>query len=267
MFSFCVSLKIINQRLKFSASVIRYNIAMKRLLRYLIVLTAAVILLAGSVLAFSGYRCYRAAVAERSIPEAVEAYADLPGSVTYDEIDTDFVHAVVAVEDKRYFTREGIDWIAMCRAIINNLLAGRPVEGGSTIPQQIAKNLYFIGQGKTRGLPEKTAEIYIMHDLEDLYSKEELLALYASMNYYGDGYWGLAEASMGYYGVPANDLTIAQAAMLAGITNAPSAYQLSTGYELAESRWRRVLRDMLENHYISQKEYDLAHLEDMHPVH
>ena len=68
---------------------IRYNRAMKRLLRNLIVLAAAVIILAGSALAFSGYRCYRTAVAERSIPEAVEAYADLPGSVTYDEIDTD----------------------------------------------------------------------------------------------------------------------------------------------------------------------------------
>ena len=239
----------------------------RRLIRNLVILLLAVIIIAGSALAYTGYRCYRNAVTAVSIPEAVAAYADLPGTVTYEQMDEDFVNAVVAVEDKRYFTREGIDWIAMCRAVLNNLLAGRPVEGGSTIPQQIAKNLYFIGVGKTRGLPEKTAEIYIMHDLEDLYSKEELLALYASMNYYGDGYWGLAEASMGYYGVPSDDLTIAQAAMLAGIPNAPSAYQLSTGYDLAESRWKRVLRDMLENHYITQKEYELARQEDMHPVH
>ena len=106
----------------------------------------------------------------------------------------------------------------------------------------------------------------IMYDLEEKYSKEELFALYANMNYYGDGYWGLKNAARGYYKAQANDLSLAKAAILAGIPNAPSAYQLSTGYELAKNRQEKVLTTMVNNNIISEEEKAEALLEDVTPV-
>ena len=106
----------------------------------------------------------------------------------------------------------------------HNLKAGELIEGGSTICEQIAKNLYL--GGYVDGLEEKTAEIFLMKDLEKAFSKEELFALYANMNYYGDGYWGIRAACAGYYDLGPGELSVAKAAMLAGIPNAPSLYQL-----------------------------------------
>ena len=105
-----------------------------------------------------------------------------------------------------------------------------------------------------------------MHDLEEKYTDEELFALYANMNYYGDGYYGLKNAAEGYYGLSASDLSLAKAAMLAGLPNAPSAYQLSTGYEYAKKRQKKVLQCMLKNEYISEQEYNEALNEDVRPI-
>ena len=183
--------------------------------------------------------------------------------VPYEQIDQDYVNAVVAVEDQRYFTRRGFDVPALVRSILSNFRQRKAVEGGSTIPQQTAKNLYFIGEGKVRDTDEKVAEIFLMYDMEEQYTKEEILALYAALNYYGDGYWGLENASQGYYGLSCSDLTVAKAAMLAGIPNAPSVYQLSSGYNLARSRQKRVLSDMQRDGYLSEAEVQEALLEDV----
>ncbi len=230
--------------------------------------TAAVLLLlvlaASGVLLYKGYSLYRETVSKVPIEEAAEVYLEMDGYLSYEEIDEDFVNAVIAVEDKRFFERHGYDWIALIRAVINNFRYKSAVEGGSTISQQIAKNLYY--QRRARGIDEKCAEIFIMHDLEDIYTKKELFALYANMNYYGDGYWGLKQAAEGYYGLSANDLSVAKAAMLAGIPNAPGAYQLSTGYDLACSRQKKVLSRMLATGYITTEEYNTALAEDVSPI-
>lgn len=223
----------------------------------LVILTASVT----GYFVYRGYRRYRSAVDETPTDSAAEVYENCSYCLAYEEIDPDFVHAVVAVEDRRFFYREGFDWVALIRAVVNNLRAGRAVEGGSTIPQQIAKNLYF--QGVPRGIDEKIAEVFIMSDLEEQYSHEYLFAVYANMNYYGDGYWGLANAAEGYYGTSASDLSIAQAAMLAGIPNAPGIYQLSTGHDLALNRQRKVLNDMKKNKFISEEEFELALAENV----
>ena len=106
----------------------------------------------------------------------------------------------------------------------------------------------------------------MMKALEQKYSKEELFALYANMNYYGDGYWGIGEAAGGYYESNAKDLTLGQATILAGIPNAPAIYQLSDGYELAKERQEWVLQTMVNNHYISDEEMKEALAEDVHPI-
>ena len=211
-----------------------------------------------------GYVRYQREVRALPLEEAVRAYTGDPDHVPYEQIDEDFVHAVISVEDKRFFERKGYDFIALCRALYHNFLAGGMVEGGSTITEQIAKNLYM--NGYVSGLEEKVAEIFILFALEKNFSKEELFALYANMNYYGDGYWGIKEAAEGYFGCETDDLDLAKAAILAGIPNAPAIYQLSTGYEEAKKRQEWVLQTMVNNSYITEEEMTEALMEDVHLI-
>lgn len=232
----------------------------KKILNILLLLLGVLILITGCYFG----DCYNDAknlMTNEPISEKVESYTNKAEYIVYDDINTYFVNAVVATEDKRFFSRKGFDWIALSRAIIVNVVSGELREGGSTISQQIAKNLYF--QGTRRGIKEKIEEVFIMLELERDYSKEDLFALYASMNYYGDGYYGLSEASLGYYEIDQKELTLAEAAMLAGIPNAPSLYQLSKGYDLAKERQEKVLYRMLEEKYITQDEYLSAKAEDV----
>ncbi|MBQ1325603.1 MAG: transglycosylase domain-containing protein [Solobacterium sp.] len=234
---------------------------MKKLIGFLLKVILCLALLAGFTIVLPGYIHYRNTVDEVPLEKAAQVYFDMEDYVQYAVLDEDLVDAVVAVEDQRFFTRRGMDVRALIRAILHNLQAGESIEGGSTISQQIAKNLYYQTIHRTTAV--KAAEIFIMIELEEKYSKEDLLALYMNMNYYGDGFWGISQASKGYFGAVPSDLTVAQSAMLAGIPNAPSAYQLSTGSELAVSRQRKVLSRMYEEEYITQEEYENALAEDV----
>ena len=236
---------------------------MKRLLKTICLLLIMLLIVLSSYTYVRARHLYNTKISELSIEDAVKQYT-YNKYLTFDEIDEDFVNAVVSVEDKRFFDRKGYDYIALIRAIYNNIIFREFVEGGSTITEQIAKNLYL--ERTARSLEEKICEIMIMYDLEEKYSKEELFALYANMNYYGDGYWGLKNAARGYYKAQANDLSLAKAAILAGIPNAPSAYQLSTGYELAKNRQEKVLTTMVNNNIISEQEKAEALLEDVTPI-
>ncbi len=238
-----------------------YNEDMKKLIGFLLKVVLCLVLMFGLIIVLPGYLIYRNTVEETPIAEAVAVYTDNAGYAVYDVLDTDLIDAVVAVEDQRFFTRKGVDVRALIRAVRNNLRAGENIEGGSTISQQIAKNLYY--QTTKRTTAVKVSEIMIMIELEEMYSKEDLLALYVNMNYYGDGFWGIVQAAKGYFGADVSDLTIAQSAMLAGIPNAPSAYQLSTGWELAVSRQGKVLSRMREEGYITEDEYRDALAEDV----
>ena len=229
---------------------------MKKLLKFIFrVLLCAVLLFAGYAV-LGGYRKMRAVMSNRPLETAVAEYTSSENYLTYDRIPSDFVDATVSVEDKRFFRRSGYDFIALGRAILSNIRHGEIVDGGSTIPQQIAKNLYF--HFADTSVTTKTAQVFILYQLESHYSKEELFALYANMNYYGDGYYGLYNASKGYFKKDPMDLTLAEAALLAGIVNAPSAYQLSTGYDLAILRQHKVLETMLDNEKITEEQYSDA---------
>ncbi len=226
----------------------------RKLLGILLVIFLALLGIAG-VFVYRGHLYYRELLNERPVAEAVGEYTSNESYVPFEAIDEDFVHAVTAVEDRRFFERQGTDYIAFLRAVFNNLRSGRLLEGGSTIEAQIAKNLY-LGSYVT-SLNDKIAEIFLARDLENSFTKKELFALYANMNYYGDSYWGIRKASEGYYRKDPGDLSLAQASVLAGIPNAPARYQLSTGYGLAKQRQVWVLKKMLQNGYISTLElYD-----------
>ena len=237
---------------------------MKKIIKFLVLILLLVFGYVGFTVVYKGYNTHKSAISTKSIQTAVNEYTQSDKYIEYKDISTHFIDAVLVAEDKRFFTRTGFDYISLIRAIINNINAGRAIEGGSTISQQIAKNLYFMETN--RGLDEKIAEVFIMNDLEEMYSKEELFALYVSINYYGDGYWGLKQACEGYYKTTANNLTVAQSAMLAGLPNAPSLLQLSTGFDLARDRQQRILDSMLEFEYITEQEYQEAIKKDVHPL-
>jgi penicillin-binding protein 1A len=129
-----------------------------------------------------------------------------------------FAQALVATEDHRFYTDPGVDPLALARVVVSRV-TGRTDQGGSTIDQQLAKNLYTSGHS---GFTQDLEQVALAVKLNVTYSKAEILRLYAEVAYYGHGYYGLSAASCGYFGRPAADLTLVQAAMLAGVVNAPT---------------------------------------------
>ena len=173
----------------------------------------------------------------------------------FDDIDEDLRDAFVAVEDRRFYEREGIDFIALFRAIFTNIVSGSMQEGGSTITQQLVKNVYF---GYDRGFFAKLSEYFFIYDFEDVYTKDEILEMYINDINYGDGYFNVYDASMGYFEKTPDDLTVYEASLLAGIPNSPANYQLSNENPNTYKRQRHVLECMLLEGYISETEYQEA---------
>jgi monofunctional glycosyltransferase len=131
--------------------------------------------------------------------------------VVLDEIDPFFLQAVVAVEDRRFYQRQGLDFRSLGRAMWTNLKNFDLLEGGSTIGQQVGKNLYFDFRFNVL---RKIAEVFLLYDIEKTITKDETLELYVNMNYYGDGYIGIKRASMGYFDRLPSELTLGQASFI-----------------------------------------------------
>ena len=162
-----------------------------------------------------------------------------------------YINAVISVEDRRFFSHPGIDIIAIGRAVINDIKAMSFVEGGSTITQQLAKNIYFTQEKK---ITRKIAEVFMAFEIEKNYDKDEILELYLNTSYFGDGYYTVKEASRGYFGKEPEDMTDYECIMLAGIPNAPSVYAPTKNPDLAKQRQRQVAEKMIENGYLTEEE-------------
>ena len=171
-----------------------------------------------------------------------------------EEMPETYVQAVVSVEDHRFYDHFGLDLIAIGRAVVNDIKAGRYVEGGSTITQQLAKNLYF-SQEKT--MSRKAAEVFLALEIEQKYTKDEILELYVNSIYFGDGYYSVGEASEGYFGKPASEMNDYECTLLAGVPNAPSKYAPSKNLALAEKRQQKVISRMEACGYITEEETTL----------
>jgi len=163
--------------------------------------------------------------------------------------------AVVATEDRRFFDHYGIDPVGTLRAMFANLRAGRFAQGGSTLTQQLAKNL-FLTQERT--LTRKIAELGLALWLEVRLSKEEILELYLNQCYFGSGAYGVAAASQRYFGKPARNLNLAEAAVIAGLLKAPSKYSPATNPDGARDRGRVVLSSMVDAGFISEEQEKTA---------
>lgn len=188
-----------------------------------------------------GYDLYQTAVEMQSLDDKICEVQSQEGYTMIDALPETYLDAVVSVEDHRFYKHIGLDFIAIGRAVIHDLKAGRFVEGGSTITQQLAKNLYFSQEKK---MERKIAEVFVAFDLEEQYSKDEILELYVNSIYFGDGYDNVGQASEGYFGKEPAEMTIYESTLLAGIPNAPSKYAPTKNLQLAEKRQKQVIRRM-----------------------
>lgn len=212
------------------------------------------ILLVAFFFGSSGYNMYNSAVNEISLSEKVSQVRSDENFVKISDLSADLINATIAVEDHRFREHGAIDIISIGRAIFSNIKAGEPVEGGSTITQQVAKNLYFMTEKDN--VSRKIAELILSYHLEKNYSKDEIFELYVNTIYYGNGYYGIKEASNGYLDKDPKDLSLDEATMLAGIPNAPSVYAPTVNMDLCKSRQAKVIRSMVKYGYITQEQAD-----------
>ena len=224
---------------------------MKKIFKKFLILALILILIIASFLFLIGFSYYSKALKEKPLISRVDSITQKENYMTFEKLPSNYLNAVIAVEDHRYYEHGPIDFIAIARAFYTNVRDNEFDEGGSTITQQVAKNVVF---NQDKNIVRKMGEIFAAFDLEKNYSKNEILALYVNTAYFGDGYYGIYDASMGYYKKDPKDLTLAEASMLAGVPNAPSAYAPTFNIELAKKRQKHVLNKMVEYGYISEDE-------------
>lgn len=175
--------------------------------------------------------------------------------IAYADIPKHMVDAVVAVEDKRYFEHDGMDMRAIARAFFTNFSAGGTVQGGSTITQQLAKNVFLSHE---RTWSRKWNEVLLAKKIEENYNKQEIMEMYLNQIYYGDGAWGIKRAAYTYFGKQVNQLTVAESALLAGLIKAPSALTPYKHMEKAKERRNVVLQLMKDQSLITETEYNVS---------
>ena len=180
--------------------------------------------------------------------------------VSIKQVPLNMQHAVVAIEDRRFYEHHGIDFIGITRALLRNLKAGGTVEGGSTITQQLAKNV-FLNPKKT--YKRKLDEIFIARKIEKKYTKPEIMQMYLNQIYFGDGAWGIKKAAQKYFGKDVKDLSLSESALLAGLIKAPSALNPYNHMEKAKERRDVVLAAMKEQGFISDKQLKKARTEQI----
>ena len=179
-----------------------------------------------------------------------------------DQIPKDLQNAVVAIEDKRFYTHKGVDWHGTARAIFSTIFGGS-VQGGSTITQQLVKNVTGDNQNTVK---RKVMEIYRAQEMEKRYEKDEILEAYLNEVYFGYSCYGVVTASLKYFNKDVSELSLAECASLVAITNNPSLYDpLQTDWGLENNRTRQllVLGAMLEQGKIDQAAYDAAKEENV----
>lgn len=200
-----------------------------------------------------GYKMYKNALDDKPLEEMVQEIRSQKSYTKISNIPDIYKDAVIAVEDHRYYDHKGIDIIAIGRALLNDIRARELIEGGSTLTQQLAKNMYFT-QDKT--LTRKIAEVFMAKKIENNYNKEEILELYVNYIYYGSGYYDIKSASLGYFDKEPQDLTEGESIMLAGIPNAPSVYNPKVSPRLARERQKQVIDKMIKYGKLSEGKAD-----------
>lgn len=210
-----------------------------RIIRRVLVIALVAVIAMCALTVWRGYGMYREALADRPISQTVEELRATDTYTELDELPQMYLNAVVAVEDHRFYEHGGVDPIAICRAAFNDLRTLSLREGGSTITQQVAKNLFFT---QDKHFERKVAEAFMAFDLEARYSKREILELYVNSSYFGSGYTGIGRAAPGYLGCDPSDMSDYECALMAGFPNAPELFAADP--QAADSRARVVVQQM-----------------------
>jgi membrane carboxypeptidase/penicillin-binding protein len=171
------------------------------------------------------------------------------------DVSKHVINAVLSAEDHRFYDHEGVDFVRVAGAIFRNLRAGRKAEGGSTVTQQLARTS-FLSSDKT--YRRKLKEIVLAAQIENTYTKDEILALYLNKVYFGDGLYGIEAAARGYFAKPARDLSIAESALLIGLIKSPSSWAPTINMDRAVARRNIVLETMRDAERITPQEFDRA---------
>lgn len=224
-----------------------------KLIATVIVIAVIGVLLGGGYLGIVGYKEYKRAIEECPIEVKINELTSMENYVEIDEIPEIYKEAVIAVEDHNFYDHGAVSIVSTVRAIFINLKNREYTEGGSTITQQVAKNLYFTQEKK---LKRKAAEMFMAIELEKRYSKDEIFEFYINNIYYGSGYYNIYDASMGYYGVTPDKLSDYQATQLAGVPNAPSVYSPDNNTPLTAQRQQKVLDSMVKYGYLDKDTAD-----------
>lgn len=222
-----------------------------KFVKKLFTLLLIAVVIAGSLLTYKGYEMYKEATSKVDLQTKVETIRNDKDFVKFDELPSDYVTAVIDVEDHRFYDHNGIDIISIFRALINDIKAREIVEGGSTITQQLSKNMYF---SQKQELVRKIAELFVTFDLEKNYSKKDIFELYVNTSYFGDGYYGIGQAAKGYLNKKPKDMTLFESTLLAGIPNAPSVYAPTKNPDLAVQRQKQVIRKMVKRGDLTESE-------------
>jgi penicillin-binding protein 1A len=189
------------------------------------------------------------------------SYGDLYGRrLDIKELPSHLVQAVVAIEDRRFFKHKGFDGRGLLRAMTVNLRKGRFVQGGSTLTQQLAKNLFLTPE---RTIDRKIKELILAFWLEHKFTKEDLLSIYLNRVYLGSGTYGVEAASQRYFGISARDLGVYQSAILAGLLRAPSRLNPAYNLEASLGRANIVLSKMVEQGFLSYSVIDKLNIKNL----
>ena len=222
-----------------------------KIIKRLLWLFLIIVVIVAGVQVKGGYDKYQQALADRPLNEVLEELQNKDNYTQYEDVPEIYYKALVAVEDRRFYKHNGFDIIGTTRAIYNDIKANELLEGGSTISQQLAKNLYF---PKDNTLQRKIAEIFMAMKIEREYKKEDVLEFYVNGIYYGSGYYSIYDASIGYFDKEPKDMTDYECTLLVGIPNAPSVYSLNNRPDLARQRQKKVIDCMVEVEYITEDE-------------
>ena len=173
------------------------------------------------------------------------------------EISDDLVNATLSIEDARFYDHSGVDYLGIMRALVRNLTGGN-LEGGSTITQQLVRNTILSGEREDISVKRKVREAYIALQVEKMYSKDEILLMYLNTVNYGAGAYGVEAAAQRYFSKSADELTLAEAALIAGIPQSPTYNDPTQFPEQALYRRSLVLKRMFDEHFITSEEYNEA---------
>lgn len=186
----------------------------------------------------------------------VQTFGSVYSEVVHiDELPPYVAQAIISTEDRRFYSHFGFDIVAFSRAMLTNLVHRSYVQGGSTLTQQVAKNLFLTPK---KSIKRKTQELLLAFWLESKFTKDQIFTLYLNRVYLGAGTYGIEAASQKYFQKSSRDLNIKEAAMIAGMLKAPSRYNPIASRERAEARTAVVLQNMVENNIITEEEKQAA---------